>query len=51
MRAGRDHQAGAGRRGRTLARWRDAAVVVAAAALSLTAAAVPASAATRPPAP
>ena len=44
MRVRRDHHAGAGQRGRTSARWRGA-VVVAAAALSLTAGAVPASAA------
>ena len=45
MRARRDHHAGAGHRGRTSARWRGAAAVVAAAALSLAAGAVPASAA------
>ena len=44
MRVRRDHHAGAGHRGRTSARWRGAAVV-AAAALSLAAGAVPASAA------
>jgi YVTN family beta-propeller protein len=45
MRARRDHHANAGQRGRTSARWRGGTVVVAAAALSLTAGAVPASAA------
>ena len=44
MRAPRDHDAGAGQRGRTSACWRGA-VVVAAAALSLAVGAVPASAA------
>jgi DNA-binding beta-propeller fold protein YncE len=45
MRARQDHQAGTGRRGAAPARWRGGAVVVAAAALSLVAGAVPASAA------
>ena len=46
MRARRDHHVGAGRLGRTSARWRGGAVVViAAAALSLTAGTLPASAA------
>ena len=45
MRARRDHHASADHRGRTSVRWRGAAVVVAAAALSLTLGAVPASAA------
>ncbi len=45
MRVRRDHHASAGQRGRTSARWRGAAIVTAAAALSLTAGAVPASAA------
>ena len=45
MCARRDHHAGAGHRGGTSARWRGAAVVGAAAALSLTLGAVPASAA------
>ena len=44
MRGRRDHHSGAGHRGRTSARWRSA-VVVGAAALSLAAGAVPASAA------
>ena len=44
MRVRRDHHAGAGHRGRTSTRWRGA-LVVAAAALSLAAGAVPASAA------
>jgi YVTN family beta-propeller protein len=45
MHAPRDHQAGAGRHGRIAARWRAAAAVTAAAALSLAVGAVPASAA------
>ena len=45
MRARRDQHASAGHRGRTSVHWRGAAFVVAAAALSLTAGAVPASAA------
>jgi hypothetical protein len=45
MHTPRDHQAGAVRRGRTSARWRAAAVVTAAATLSLAVGAVPASAA------
>jgi YVTN family beta-propeller protein len=45
MRVRRDHHGRTGRRGRTSARWRGAGVVVAAAALSLTVGAVPASAA------
>jgi hypothetical protein len=45
MHVPRDHRARAGQRGRTSARWRAAGVVTGAAALSLAAGAVPASAA------